>query len=151
MAITRTPMVDDDGSGTTGTIINNAWKQELYNQIDTMVGTLIWAPSDASGAGLAFAVTGGRYCVVGNMVSFWGWVTYPATATGQNATIGGLPFANGPIHAGAVLTLGGVPTQFHLAAGAVNILLINPATSAPHPNSALSNVQLIFQGAYLKA
>ncbi len=34
MAITRTPMIDDDGSGTTGTIINNAWKQELYDQID---------------------------------------------------------------------------------------------------------------------
>jgi len=34
MAITRTPMIDDDGSGTTGTVINNAWKQELYNQID---------------------------------------------------------------------------------------------------------------------
>jgi len=34
MAITRTAMVDDDGTGTTGTIINNAWKTELYNQID---------------------------------------------------------------------------------------------------------------------
>ena len=34
MAITRTPMVDDDGTGTTGTVINNAWKTELYNQID---------------------------------------------------------------------------------------------------------------------
>jgi hypothetical protein len=27
-------MIDDDGSGQTGTIINNAWKQEFYNQID---------------------------------------------------------------------------------------------------------------------
>jgi hypothetical protein len=39
MAITRTPMVDDDGTGTTGTIINNAWKQEFYNQIDAAVAT----------------------------------------------------------------------------------------------------------------
>jgi len=32
-------MTDDDGTGTTGTIINNAWKQELYNQIDaTLLG-----------------------------------------------------------------------------------------------------------------
>ena len=38
MAITRTPMVDDDGSGTTGTVINNAWKTELYNQIDAAIG-----------------------------------------------------------------------------------------------------------------
>jgi hypothetical protein len=27
-------MVDDDGSGTTGTVLNNAWKQQLYDQID---------------------------------------------------------------------------------------------------------------------
>jgi len=37
MPITRTPMIDDDGSGTTGTIINNAWKTELYDQIDAGV------------------------------------------------------------------------------------------------------------------
>jgi hypothetical protein len=34
MAITRTPIINDDGSCTTGTIWDNAWKQELYNQID---------------------------------------------------------------------------------------------------------------------
>jgi len=37
MPITRTPIVDDDGSGTTGTVINNAWKQELYTQIDAAI------------------------------------------------------------------------------------------------------------------
>jgi hypothetical protein len=37
MPITRTAMIDDDGSGTTGTILNNAWKQELYNQVDAFV------------------------------------------------------------------------------------------------------------------
>ena len=36
MPITRTAMIDDDGSGTTGTILNNAWKQELYGQIDAL-------------------------------------------------------------------------------------------------------------------
>jgi len=34
MAITRTAITDDDGTGTTGTVVDNAWKQELYNQID---------------------------------------------------------------------------------------------------------------------
>jgi len=34
MPITRTPIIDDSGSGTDGTVIDNAWKQELYNQID---------------------------------------------------------------------------------------------------------------------
>lgn len=34
MPISRTPWIDDDGSGTTGTIINNAAKTALYNEID---------------------------------------------------------------------------------------------------------------------
>jgi hypothetical protein len=38
MAITRTPMVDDDGSGQSGTVVNNAWKSELYDQIDGALG-----------------------------------------------------------------------------------------------------------------
>jgi len=43
MAITRTPIIDDDGTGTTGTVIDNAWKTEFYNQIDTALvsGALI--------------------------------------------------------------------------------------------------------------
>lgn len=34
MAITRTPIINDDGTCTTGTVIDNAWKTEFYNQID---------------------------------------------------------------------------------------------------------------------
>jgi hypothetical protein len=34
MAITRTAITDDSGSGTDGTVLNNAWKTELYDQID---------------------------------------------------------------------------------------------------------------------
>lgn len=40
MPITRTPIINDDLSGTTGTILDNAWKQELYNQIDAFVGVV---------------------------------------------------------------------------------------------------------------
>ena len=46
MAITRTPIIDDDGTGTTGTVIDNAWKTEFYNQIDATLGVssmLTWA------------------------------------------------------------------------------------------------------------
>ena len=35
--IQRTPMIDDDGTGTTGTVINAAWKSELYDQIDAAI------------------------------------------------------------------------------------------------------------------
>jgi hypothetical protein len=35
VTIPRTAWIDDDGTGTTGTVLNNAVKTELYNQIDT--------------------------------------------------------------------------------------------------------------------
>jgi len=41
MPITRTPIIDDDGTGTTGTVIDNAWKTEFYNQIDGVAGALV--------------------------------------------------------------------------------------------------------------
>lgn len=39
MPITRTAWIDDDGSGEVGTVINNAEKTILYDQIDAFVGT----------------------------------------------------------------------------------------------------------------
>jgi hypothetical protein len=41
MPITRTPLIDDDGSGTTGTVLNNAWQNGLYNAIDAIVPTTL--------------------------------------------------------------------------------------------------------------
>jgi hypothetical protein len=43
MAIVRTADVDDDGTGTTGTIRNNAWKTALYDAIDaTITASFAW-------------------------------------------------------------------------------------------------------------
>jgi len=36
VAITRTPIINDDGTCTTGTTFDNPWKQEFYDQIDAM-------------------------------------------------------------------------------------------------------------------
>src|SRR6185295_13841834 len=47
MAIVRTPWVDDDGSGTTGTVINNAEKTLLYNQIDAELAKIPYVPGGA--------------------------------------------------------------------------------------------------------
>jgi len=41
MAITRTAWTDDDGTGTTGTVLNNAVKTELYDQIDAALALLL--------------------------------------------------------------------------------------------------------------
>jgi|SRR5262245_22869207 len=50
--IVRTPMVDDDGTGTTGTVINNSWKTELYDQIDAALAAI------GSGGGWVGSVVG---------------------------------------------------------------------------------------------
>lgn len=68
MAITRTAMVDDDGSGTTGTIINNAWKQEFYNQIDALAGAP-WIDIPYS-AGMFTAMAGTWTVSAGNLATF---------------------------------------------------------------------------------
>jgi len=79
MPITRTPIIDDDGSGTSGTVIDNAWKQEFYNQIDAVAGgTWIDIPYNAADytantGTWTFNAAGlltWRYCVVGRIVFF---------------------------------------------------------------------------------
>jgi hypothetical protein len=87
VTITRTAWIDDDGSGTTGTVINNAVKTELYNQIDEGFGKLavggqgvpIAHPFNAADytatAPLVWAPTAGEiatnvYSVVGKQL-FW--------------------------------------------------------------------------------
>jgi hypothetical protein len=39
--ILRTPMVDDDGTGQVGTVLNDDWKDELYNQIDDVIARVV--------------------------------------------------------------------------------------------------------------
>lgn len=57
MPITRTAMIDDDGSGETGTVLNNAWKQELYNQIDAIIAATV--AGSTSPPGINVYATGG--------------------------------------------------------------------------------------------
>jgi len=51
-----------------------------------------WTPTDQSGAALSFAAATGVYFRIGDLVVALFQVTYPATASGANAVIGGMPF-----------------------------------------------------------
>jgi hypothetical protein len=108
MPITRTAMIDDDGSGTTGTILNNTWKQELYNQIDALVslggvGFGVWqatpfnAADYSAGGSMTWTVGAGnvlmnRYTVIGKTLI---WNVYIGSAltggTPSNALLVKLP------------------------------------------------------------
>jgi hypothetical protein len=131
MAIPRTNMIDDDGSGTTGTIINNAWKQELYNQIDTLGGPWVNLPFNAANytalAG-AWTVAAGyqvmlRYSVnsavraVTILFNLGGNASLSASTTYLFVALPGLP-------APADNTHGGTPTVMLAAAGATTGLVI---------------------------
>lgn len=72
------------------------------NRIDEMLTTLFaapvlvegeWTPADASGGGLTFTDSAGRYFQLGTLVILTGYVKYPTTASTATAAIGGLPSA----------------------------------------------------------
>jgi len=146
MPITRTPMIDDDGSGTTGTIINNAWKQELYGQIDG-IGTpqTAFSPTDTSGAGLVFVVNAANYIRIGNLVSIQLELAYPANSNPSQAAIA-LPFfclGNG----GGFYSTGGVVRQYLLLANTNQVLLYD-TNGLPVSNASLANQGVAFAGVY---
>jgi hypothetical protein len=154
MPITRTIMIDDDGSGTTGTILNNAWKQELYNQIDAFaaaapqVGT--WVPVDASGAGLAITVVTARYWKLDKLVVLSGYFVYPSNSDANVAKVGGIPFPNGAADGGLYLT-NLTAHGFFLVSGATAMEIRNGATGVPRTNVEMAGANLVIAGTYLTA
>lgn len=56
-----------------------------------------WTPTDASGASLVFSTTVGKYTKIGRMVYWTMEVTYPVTANGSAAEVGGLPFTTAAV------------------------------------------------------
>jgi len=147
MPITRTAMIDDDGSGTTGTILNNAWKQELYSQIDALITYGTFTPIDRSGAGLSFSTANGNYAKYGRWMSIWVHVTYPVTSNGSPAQIGGFPLPVGP-DSGGVHGYG-VPRMWYLP-GAENMALAKEITTGnPVSNTQMSGSTIIFTATYL--
>ena len=90
------------GVATGRTVSNNAAK--VYSQIGnsftglTVAGYLTeetgtFTATDASGASLSLVGGAGTYTRKGNVITFAVSFTYPATANGNNAKIGGLPYA----------------------------------------------------------
>lgn len=110
-----------------------------------------WTPIDSSGAGLAFAVAVGTYTKIGKRVDFTGQVTYPATASGAAAIIGGLPFT--PTAFNVAVTIGfqtgGVAgLQARVQASTTGINFSIEITGAAATNAQLTGAVLVFSGSY---
>lgn len=101
MSIVRTPLIEDDGTGYTGTPFDNAWQTKLYNAIDATLGGP-WAniPFNAGsflvddGTPLTVSQIVNRWRPIGSTTVIWECSLNPVTIPKASTTliIGGLPF-----------------------------------------------------------
>lgn len=96
-----------------------------------------WTPADGSGAGLAFTVSDNKYTRVGRIVNCSALITYPATASGINAQITGLPFVCGNYSVGQLVGFFGV-SGCVTAAATLSELYLRDLTGTSLTNVALS-------------
>lgn len=107
-----------------------------------------WTPTDGSGAGLSLTTTNARYVKVGKLVTVMaGTITYPATASGSQAVIGGLPFTSasgGSWVSGAYFsyTSGTLDVGGLVAANATTVSLYDKANSSTATNAELTGAIL---------
>lgn len=124
--ITRTAWTDDDGTGLTGTVINNAEKTTLYGQIDTLAATLY----TVAGGGTGVSTLAAHGVVIGEGTSAVA-VTGAGTA-GQVLTSNGAsadPTFQAPSSAAVVQTTTSTGTQNDLTlTTGVTLLRCNNAT-----------------------
>jgi hypothetical protein len=157
MPIIRTPIIDDSGSGQDGTVIDNAWKQELYNQIDAAIAASISAIpeyrvggftlTDGSGAGLVFSTGGGTYVKFGQIVVVTMQVIWPANSNGLPAKLAGLPF---PPTASVSLYEGFGATHIRTwTAGNSTLEVFGAGSGGAMTNALMSGVNVTLHGAYV--
>jgi len=98
-----------------------------------------WTPADGSGAGLSFSGVTARYTKIGRTVFCEVGLTYPSTASGSNAVISGLPFANNGTTVSFVSSRGNAATSvFGVINVSVSTIAIINSLSVAVLNSSMS-------------
>ena len=140
VTIGRTAWTDDDGTGTTGTVINNAEKTALYNQIDTALalvlplagGTLVGdlkftdASFDIGKSGATRPRDGffSRNLVVGGTLAVTGATTLTGAVTHTSAEIDGSVALISPTTGQTVTMAAGTQRQIINPAGTLAALTV---------------------------
>jgi len=83
MAITRTVDTDDDGTGTTGTIHNNAWLQAIYAAIENWESDSYTPAMQGSGSNPTLSAAVGTYLQIGDLVVFRAKCTISTVGSGS--------------------------------------------------------------------
>ena len=144
--ITRTPIIDDDLTGTIGTVIDNAWKQQFYNQIDAALAG-VGASADIAVIGNAQTGTVNDWIVPGRTRSTF--VQWTGAANVQVTGIAGgiagdrITFRNASATATAVM-------YFHnnFQSAAANQFL-NYATSVATPVAPRGTITYVWVGVWV--
>ncbi len=139
------------GKGVNFTANTNApgMTSELLNWYEE--GT--WTPTDASGAGLTFTVSKTTYTRIGNVVTVTGIITWPATASGAAAQVGGLPFTAKTGSTGFFPGVNNASLNIvgNVADGTATFYLAQPETTNNRTNANMSGKLFAFSGSYIAA
>jgi hypothetical protein len=110
-----------------------------------------WTPTDQSGAGLSLTINYATYTKVGRQVAINAYITYPSTASGATAFLGGLPFtvAAGNYSSLTIANNSGTALSMYGNSAATTIV-IGLATnySSSVTNASLSLKGLLISGTY---
>jgi hypothetical protein len=147
VTIVRTAWIDDDGTGTTGTVINAAWKTEMYNQIDqALAGVPMLNGNNAytgnqTIAGLLSATGGGTHMLnasgASGQIELWTNGTRRWVIDGSGQMFGGTPSSPAAC------------TQLVGGGGIIN--LGNPGTAAVNAMNFYYNGMQGFAGALVSS
>ena len=109
-----------------------------------------WTPTDQSGAALSFAAATGTYFRFGDLIIALFQVTYPATASGASAVIGGMPFtvngANGT-KASALSYCSAATVRYATPVGSSTTFAIQDSSGVAITNATMSGKMI--QGAII--
>jgi hypothetical protein len=108
-----------------------------------------WTPTDASGAGLSLTITSATYTKIGRLVFARAHVTYPATASGASAKLGGLPFPVAGYSTAAISSNSATALQVgEFVTGTAFLQPLGPASAAAITNANLTGSFVIAAGCY---
>lgn len=130
---------------------------ESWGMADWGVSEGTFIPTDASGAGIAFAAASGRYTKIGRVVHWQAYILFPATANAAPTDVEGLPFpvslsTNAMGRAGAHVDLSSVGSAVGVMQGyssATRFSFWNPTMLTQITNATLSGKELYVSGSYV--
>jgi len=136
------------GDATIGGTLTVAGGEVAFYETDT------WTPTDASGAGLTIVNNGCHYVKVGRLVTIVLYVSYPSTASGANAAIGGLPFTSATGQFAGVTapwTDSSVALGLHVGSATTSILVYGVPGVTQRTNAQMSTISIRASFSYLAA